>query len=255
MSISGGKVMSRLKKGLISLVVMLAVVGIAWAIAWFVVFKKDSNLLKACRECDAGKVRALLERGADPNAQEKKGWRRTALMLAAICDKDPEHRGLEPIGDPEIVKFLLEKGADVNRTSLGGGTALHLAVGRSRSWKGKNEGAPPYYEVRGLEGERIPLPILAHEAPGNPEIIRLLLAAGADVNAGLSRERGWTPLTWAMMLEREQPCLICKECVRLLIERGATSFNGEKCDYMDRAVECHWDEVVELYIQRGCPRP
>lgn len=80
--------MSRIKKGLIALASVLAVV----CIVWVVMFKKDCDLLNACERCDAVEVKRLLEMRADPNAQRKLliGQGYTAPMLAANCDKVPE---------------------------------------------------------------------------------------------------------------------------------------------------------------------
>jgi ankyrin repeat protein len=201
--------MSRIKKGLIALALVLSVVGIVGAIVWVVVLKKDYDLLSACQRCDAGEVRRLLERGADPNARLR--GRTTALMLAASCEKDPERRGLEPIGDPEAVKLLLENGADT-KCHYGGITPLHMASGRLRD----------YHDEDGL----VSTTIVQHEARGNPEVIRLLLASGADPNAGHNQ---FSPLDVAMN---------CCQCfsnfgvVRLLVQHGATSHTIDKCDYL-----------------------
>jgi len=60
----------------------------------------------------------LLEKGADVNAQltgaDATGW--TAIMFAASNEK------------PELVKYLISKGADVNLKAKDGTTALSLAI-------------------------------------------------------------------------------------------------------------------------------
>jgi ankyrin repeat protein len=241
--------MSRIKRGLIALALVLAVVGIVWV----VVFKKDSDLLDACQRCDAAEVERLLARGANPNAQRKRtlGVGTTALMLAASCDKVPDERPLlqlpvEPIGDPKIVKLLLAKGADLNKGVRGGGTVLHYAVGN-----------PTLHEVESPGPHPRP-------APGNPEVIRTLLEAGADVNANLGH--GYTPLSVAFMcnflpfrpvldstsnLKGEFVCMN-RDCIRVLIEHGATSNSGDKCEDMWVISDCGLHELLELFIQRGC---
>src|SRR5262249_38973415 len=79
-------------------------------------------------------VKALLARGADPNGREKlKG--QTVLMWAAL----QKH--------PDVVRTLVERGADVHLRSLGGFTPLLFAAQQ-----------------------------------GDIETAKVLLAAGADIN-------------------------------------------------------------------------
>ena len=59
-------------------------------------------------------VKMLLEKGADVNAKNTKGW--TALMIASLR------------GQTEVVKNLLEKGADVNAKDEDGKSALKHAI-------------------------------------------------------------------------------------------------------------------------------
>jgi ankyrin repeat protein len=117
------------------------------------------RLMEAVVASDAGKVRELIARGVDVNAKmEISGG--VALSSAAAA------------GHPEIVRMLLDAGADVNADS---GAALTAAAGHA-------------------------------------EIVRLLLDRGADVNA--RRSDGLTPLMSAAGAGRV-------ETVKLLLERGA----------------------------------
>ncbi len=81
--------------------------------------KKEINnlLINAVREKDIGKVKQALKIGASPNAEDER-CRNTALMIA--CWKEG--------GSLEIVKLLLEHGADPNGSNMYGSTALMWAV-------------------------------------------------------------------------------------------------------------------------------
>ncbi len=159
----------------------------------------EAPVADAAMRGDVQQVRALLERGADPNEAQGDGM--TALHWAAhegreelarllvdegaaldpvtrIADYTPLHLAARS-GHGAVVRLLAEAGADVEaRTGSGGATPLHLAAGA-----------------------------------GSVEGVRALLDAGAVVDAP---ERSWgqTPLMFAASAGRT-------EVVRLLLERGA----------------------------------
>jgi ankyrin repeat protein len=87
-------------------------------------------------------IRTLLEIGADPNGDDHSGF--PPLIAALSCSRD--HPGSPARPDVvEIVRLLLDFGADPNQRGINDCTALHMAVGE-----------------RNLDG------------------VRVLLAAGAD---------------------------------------------------------------------------
>ena len=145
---------------------------------------QDANgltpLVAAASVNDAAVVKLLVEKGADINARATVGSAVTALMGAASN------------GNADLTRFLLARKADVHAISpdrsgnakngpvvFGNVTALHLAIGK-----------------------------------GDVETVRLLLDAGADVNA--RDVRGLTPLVFAVATDRPNI-----EVVRLLLARGA----------------------------------
>ena len=74
----------------------------------------NQELIKATKQGDTAAVKALLTRGADVNAKNKKG--ETALMGAAWY------------GHTTIVEALLKAGADTDVKAKNGGTALLAAA-------------------------------------------------------------------------------------------------------------------------------
>ncbi|MCU0534960.1 MAG: ankyrin repeat domain-containing protein [Hydrococcus sp. Prado102] len=124
----------------------------------------DEQLLAAIEARDIKRVKVLLAAGANPNAKKndktayqlaKYGPDEIKCFLIEAGAEDPSLRHLLVWavggGRVETVKALIQKGADVNMASVGLGSPL-------------------------LEAAR----------KGNPEIVDLLIAAGADVDDGNS---------------------------------------------------------------------
>ena len=106
----------------------------------------------------------LLAAGAKVNAHGPNGM--TALMFAVL------------VGSPEMVSLLLRNGADIDARDHGGNTALICASGPFSMTRETDDGASR--TMRSLSG--------------NPEIVRLLISAGADVN--MKNDAGYTP--WSL---------------------------------------------------------
>ncbi|HAA30985.1 MAG TPA: hypothetical protein DCE56_28875, partial [Cyanobacteria bacterium UBA8553] len=112
-------------------------------------------------------VRLLVEAGANlERKDEQNGW---TPLIAAVA-----------IGQFDVVKFLLEAGADINNTERDSHTALMLAVKRNTSPKHPGSRLFPENSFKYIE------------------ILTLLLEAGADVNA--KTDEGWTALMSAANL-------------------------------------------------------
>ena len=76
-------------------------------------WKESDIFVDACRRGNLGHVRALIKSGVDPNIRDICG---TPIIWHAVC-----------YGCFDIVKFLLENGADVNASNRREDTALDIA--------------------------------------------------------------------------------------------------------------------------------
>jgi hypothetical protein len=162
-------------------------------------------------------ARFLLEHGASVGLTDSKGM--TALTVAAESNctalgalllangADARHRdgaGLTPLhhaassGAAELTRLLLERGAEVDARDTAGATPLHLAARGTMHFA---EDCPP----RG-GGVKVTASL-----PGHPDVLRSLLAAGADPRA--VTKDGAMALAFAERAQRE---------VRLHNERSRT---------------------------------
>ena len=161
-------------------------------------------------------VQLLLDAGAEPNKEDKKGF--TPLYPAAVVGHkdvvlllldrgaDPKKggghgRGLNPLlgascyGHKDVVQLLVDRGVDPNKEKEDGATSLHLAAQKGYKLVVQlllDRGAEPdHANIHGWT----PLHEASYE--GHKEVIQLLLIRGADRN-NLSVD-GRTPLSLALI--------------------------------------------------------
>ncbi|MBV9401112.1 MAG: ankyrin repeat domain-containing protein [Bryobacterales bacterium] len=196
---------------------------------------------------DPQRVRLLLDHGADVNRVAKSG--RTALIIAAFTDPSVEvvrmllekgakvdvmdRRNVTPLNaatfgdDTETVRLLLNARADVTTAdTFIGLTPLINAAGNRNveavklllaheanvNAVSKTEGLPKIQTGTVEFGGWTPLLMAAPFGP--PELVKVLLDAGAKVN--VQDYRGFTPLMLAVGTDRYS-----RETVRMLLEHGA----------------------------------
>lgn len=162
---------------------------------------EGESLADAAMNRDMAAVRALLERGADPNALGTYGtpalhWvvrvsdvATASLLLDAGADPNlmnehgvaPLHLAIEN-GDRVMVERLLAAGADPDQPDRTGETPLFLAarigdplIAAALIARGAT------VDARDPEYRQTPLMVAARE--GHADVVELLLAHGADVNA------------------------------------------------------------------------
>lgn len=129
----------------------------------------NQDLIDAAIKGDTARVKELTTQNADTKNDINTGDLTAALMLATFNDHN------------ETVKFLIEKGADVNGKMNNGKTALMLAAGQGHVDIVKlllDKGADVNAKTNNGETALIPAVF-----KGDTNIIKLLLDRGVDVNA------------------------------------------------------------------------
>lgn len=165
----------------------------------------------------------LLDHGADPN----KGSKTTPLIRA--CKRK----------DMELVSFLLEKGADVNK--IPDMAMIQSPIYTAYAWEhGTVLNLSPQLEGPALRHN--PLLAACTMLPGSKDIVKLLVDRGADVNCGVAQ----TPLFTAA----DQRDI---ETVKLLLAKGADPHNAG-IDPYNHWTTCHFPRyvpIIQVLIEAG----
>ena len=194
-------------------------------------------LFNVIEKGDVETVRLLVEAGADVNAAEGFGG------------NTPLHEAVEN-GNAEIVQILVDAGADIEAEGFMGRTPLGLAAEEGATeilqillGQGADNGTP--------EGEDKQSPAIGSEAlftaikKGDVETVRLLVEAGADVNAA-EGFGGNTPLHEAVEEGNA-------EIVQILVDAGADieaeGFMGQTP--LGLAAEEGATEIMQILLGQG----
>jgi ankyrin len=124
----------------------------------------DTALMMAARTGKPDAVRVLLDNGAKVDARES--WGDTTALMWAVAE-----------GNHAVVRLLIDRGADVNARSK----FVPSATGRGFEGATPVAGRPNQSAEENASGSLTPLMFAARE--GDLESARMLVAAGADINA------------------------------------------------------------------------
>lgn len=181
-------------------------------------------------------VRLLLDAGADVNAISRDAEKQT--LLHAYVRDFPSH-----ILEEAFVRYLLEKGINVNAKDASGLTALHIALDRCDYLADEREKKIAVLLIQNGADVNARTPsgltpmMIAAWLGAHQDVFHLLRQKGADVNA--HDDFGFTPLMWATVRRRYdsmQALLAANADVNAKTSSGATAldFALQNCD--DKAV-------------------
>jgi ankyrin repeat protein len=183
------------------------------------------------RAGDLATFRFYLGHGLDPDALDAAS---RPILFAAIAG-----------GNDSLVDVLIAAGANVHQAEPLGATALHVASLHGRAAMvaallraGADVDAKASSATHGMRGGTTPL----HWGVKHPEVVRALVAHGAEINAVDSD--GQTPLLLSLFGQHTDSALF-------LLESGANPNLGTK-DFMYPILPAlEWPEVTEKLIAAG----
>lgn len=170
----------------------------------------------------------------------------TALLVVSLAAQNREPSSPSPLmlavqsGDVAAVDQVLKRGADPNQPDGHGATALMWAIPDIDKVR-RLVAAGANVNARSTDPGRTPL-LIAAGYPGTVELLKLLLANGADLNA--KDGAGFTALGLAMLNADV-------DVVRFLVEQGLDLNNVGPVLAPRSAYARHRPDVVDYFLLRG----
>ncbi len=180
---------------------------------------RDSSLFLAASEGDVKTVRSLIDTGENVNARDTEG--ETPLMYAAVR------------GQTQVVLLLLSKGAQIDVVSVNGETALDRAASAGFT-------AAVRVLIEKGANKEIGVPLIEALSKGHLDIVGLLVAKGANVNA--EDTAGDAALSYAS--KQGAPVEIIKEMIAAGSDVKHRNKQGKTAE--DLAAENGHKEIAEL---------
>lgn len=209
----------------------------------------DCLLCKAAKEGDLDKTELLLAVGANPNA------------VSSNINANPEHK--EIVGDfplrfavfakrADIVRMLLEGGANPNQANKDGATPLTAATTAEIANILLDAGANPDTTTTNKEGGTALMFAAYH---GQLEIVKVLLDNGANPN--MAAKDGWTALNIAANNGQGAVAKVLLECGASPDQRNNEGINAwhwaNQQPVMNAIFRRHLEEVKAGKVIKPCP--
>jgi ankyrin repeat protein len=192
---------------------------------------REKALLQASASNNIVDVQRLLKQGVSPSVTAQDKNRRSALILAAAG------------GHIKIVKMLLSSGADLNYKDSAGLTALNWSAMRRKNAVASQ--LLKWHVDVNIHDNNGVTPVMYAAGTDNIELLRLLAANGADLNA-ISQSTKMTPILVAVEQGNTQ-------CLLALLDLGANvnSPNHEGYTALMAAAQSGQNAILKTLITRG----
>ena len=185
------------------------------------------TFIENARQGNLAAVKSFLAAGIDPNVRDDEGG--TALIAAVTGNQ----------GD--IVKLLLDKGADVNAKNKNGETALF--------WAPPMEGAGDVIRLllekgadTNIESSRGITPVMNAASKRQVDVVKILIESGADINRKNKENIG------ALGLAARANSM---EIVHLLMTRGVAFSSEDAGEVLTMAALRGRHDVIDFFKGRG----
>lgn len=180
-------------------------------------------------------LQVLIDSGANVHATDDSG---SSLIHYVILGSDLSK---DKVDRQQVLKFLLEKGVDINGKNQIGLTPLHLAIDKKCNDLVKLLLNNDAISIEEAESEDQLTPLFLAVFTQDKEIVKLLLDRGANTSA--QNGKGNTALYFAIKLKNE-------ELVKILLDHGA-DFNIVNNEGLSSFHNAATKNIIEMLLSRG----